>query len=145
MSRVFDEHLHSMEWLPSMSEQPEAAAQLSSSRFPLGGIYATVVLMLFITLGFFFHERPITYSHLVGGVVLGGSALALLTEARLMSPTFANGKWLALGQIVATGLFVAVLFTQHVERTVVWWVTVSAMTIGPVAYSAAGFVRSTHR
>jgi hypothetical protein len=119
--------------------------QLPPSRLPLGGIYATVVLMLVMGLGFIIHERPPTTVHLAAAVLLGGSALVLLVGALLLTPTPSHVGWLALGQFSATAVFIAVLFTQQVERSAAWWIVGAVMTLGPVAYSAVGWLRSTQR
>jgi hypothetical protein len=128
-----------------MSEELPGAVQPSSSRHFLRGVYATVVIMLVMGLGFTVHESPPTTRHLAAAVVLGGCALILLIGTLLLTPTQAHGWWLMVGQLVATGLFIVVLASQQVERSAAWWVLGAAITVGPVAYSAVGWSRYTHR
>lgn len=117
----------------------------ASSRLFVRGIYATVVIMLVMGVGFTVHEQPPTSRHLAAAFLLGGSALALLIGALLLSPTQAHGWWLMVGQLVATGLFIVVLASQQVEKSAAWWVLGAAITVGPVAYSVLGWSRYTHR
>jgi hypothetical protein len=128
-----------------MGERPTTAVGPASSRLFLRGIYATVVIMLVMGVGFTVHESPPTSRHLAAAVLLGGSALALLVGALLLSPTQAHGWWLMMGQLVATGIFIVVLASQQVEKSAAWWVLGAAITVGPVAYSALSWSRFTHR
>ena len=128
-----------------MGEQPTAALEPASSRLFLRGIYATVVIMLVMGVGFTVHESPPTTRHLAAAVLLGGSALILLIGALLLTPTQAHGWWLMVGQLVATGIFIVVLASQHVEKSAAWWVLGAAITVGPVAYSALSWSRYTRR
>jgi hypothetical protein len=128
-----------------MGEQPTTAVEPASSRLFLRGIYATVVIMVVMGVGFTVHEQPPTGRHLAAAALLGGSALALLIGALLLTPTQAHGWWLMLGQLVATAVFILVLASQQVEKSVAWWVVGAAITVGPVAYSALAWSRLTHR
>jgi hypothetical protein len=126
-----------------MGERSTAAVEPASSRLFLRGIYATVVIMLVMGVGFTVHEQPPTSRHLAAAVLLGGCALALLLGARLLSATQAHG-WLMVGQLVATGVFIVVLASQQVEKSAAWWVLGAAITVGPVAYSAGHWFRLRH-
>src|SRR5260370_40344519 len=116
-----------------MGEQPTTAVERASSRLFLRGIYATVVIMLVMAVGFTVHEQPPTSRHLAAAVLLGGSALALLVGALLLSPTPAYGWWLMVGQLVATGIFIVVLASQQVEKSAAWWVLGARFTVGRFA------------
>jgi hypothetical protein len=128
-----------------MGERPTTALEPASSRLFLRGIYATVVIMLVMGVGFTVHEQPPTSRHLAAAVLLGGSALALLVGALLLSPTQVHGWWLMVGQLVATGIFIVVLASQQVEKSAAWWVLGAAITVGPVAYSALSWSRYARR
>jgi hypothetical protein len=128
-----------------MGERPTTAVEPASSRLFLRGIYATVVIMVVMGVGFTVHEQPPTSRHLAAAVLLGASALALLIGALLLSPTQAHGWWLMVGQLVATGLLIVVLASQQVEKSAAWWILGAAITVGPVAYSALSWSRLTRR
>jgi peptidoglycan/LPS O-acetylase OafA/YrhL len=128
-----------------MGQRPTTALEPASSRLFLRGIYATVVIMLVMGVGFTVHEQPPTSRHLAAAALLGGSALVLLIGALLLTPTQAHGWWLMVGQLVATGVLIVVLASQQVDKSAAWWVLGAAITVGPVAYSAVGWSRYTRR
>lgn len=119
-----------------MGERPATAVEPASRRLFLRGIYATVVIMLVMGVGFTVHEQPPTSRHLAAAALLGGFSLVLLIGALLLTPAPAHGWWLMVGQLIATGVLIVVLASQQVERSAAWWVLGAAITVGPVAYSA---------